>query len=115
MKKKIVVSACLAAIFMVGSIGVKLFNLVGQSSSELLLENVEALTDNEFNPKPKICHKPIEGCTCTCYRIGQYGKQFCNVSILAVQEYICESPLNCVDVSVTPCISGCKCDKEKSM
>lgn len=115
MKKKIVVSVCLAAIFMVGSIGVKLFNFVGQSSSELLLENVEALTNNEINPNPKICHKPIDGGTCTCYRTGVNGKQFCSVSILAVQEYVCESPLNCIDVSVTPCVAGCKCDKEKSM
>lgn len=107
MKKKIVVSVCLAAIFVVGGICVNLFNFVGQSGDELLLENVEALTDDEIKTEPKICHKAIS--SCTCYRQGGYGKQYCNVSILAVQEYVCESPLNCIDVSVTPCATGCSC------
>ena len=93
MKKKIVVSVCLAAIFVVGGICVNLFNFAGLSGDELLLENVEALTNNETESKPKICHKAIR--SCTCYR--------------PVEEYTCVSPLNCSDVSVTSCVSGCSC------
>lgn len=107
MKKKIVVSVCLAAIFVVGGICVNLFNFAGLSGDELLLENVEALTNNETESKPKICHKAIR--SCTCYRPGGFGKQFCSVSILAVEEYTCVSPLNYSDVSVTSCVSGCSC------
>lgn len=109
MKKKIIFSALCVAIAIVGGLVFSHTNSSVLAENDLLLENVEALTRDEIEPdvKPKICHRVKA--SCTCYRPGVYGRMFCNVSVLFVEEYTCTSPLNCEDVGVTECLPGCSC------
>ena len=109
MKKKNIFSAVCVAIAIVGGLVFGHTNSSVLAENDLLLENVEALTRDEIEPdvKPKICHRVKA--SCTCYRPGVYGRMFCSVSVLSVEEYTCTSPLNCEDVGVTECLPGCSC------
>ncbi len=90
------------AIAIVGVWGVNKFNSRELANNELLMENVEALTQDEIVTAYE-CSRPLKYYTCYDSR-----HMFCGMAIMEVERYKATVPYDCTHVSIQACNDVCK-------